>query len=43
MLTCSQYLDPNVRIFESPKGSESEWEEEGLVVVQVPPSALPLT
>ncbi|EKX38422.1 hypothetical protein GUITHDRAFT_115394 [Guillardia theta CCMP2712] len=37
------YLDRNVRIFQSPKESESEWEEEGLVVVQVPASAFSFT
>lgn len=30
------YHDANLRIFESPKESESEWEQEGLVVVQMP-------
>lgn len=30
------YHDANLRIFESPQESESEWEQEGLVVVQMP-------
>jgi len=35
------YQDSNLRIFESPKESESEWEQEGLIVVQMPLASVP--
>ena len=35
------YQDANLRVFESPKESESEWEKEGLVVVQMPIASVP--
>eukprot|EP00802_Teleaulax_amphioxeia_P021644 Tamp_22014.p1 GENE.Tamp_22014~~Tamp_22014.p1 ORF type:complete len:257 (-),score=51.55 Tamp_22014:342-1013(-) len=35
------YQDANLRVFESPKESESEWETEGLVVVQMPIASVP--
>lgn len=35
------YQDSNLRVFESPKESESEWEQEGLIVVQMPLGTVP--
>ena len=35
------YQDVNLRVFESPKDSESEWEQEGLIVVQMPIDTVP--
>ena len=35
------YQDANLRVFESPKESESEWEQEGLIVVQMPIASVP--
>ena len=35
------YQDANLRVFESPKESESAWEEEGLLVVQMPIGDVP--
>lgn len=35
------YQDSNLRVFESLRESESEWEEEGLLVVQMPIDSVP--
>jgi hypothetical protein len=35
------YQDENLRVFESPKESESAWEQEGLIVVQMPIETVP--
>ena len=35
------YQDANLRVFESPKESESKWEQEGLIVVQMPIASVP--
>jgi hypothetical protein len=35
------YQDGNLRLFESPKESESAWEQEGLIVCQMPLASLP--
>ena len=35
------YQDANLRVFESPKESESKWEQEGLIVVQMSIASVP--